>query len=141
MSIKTELRSFHVDSYDPTELHSIFRSARCLEEFVITPSSPPYGFTPNPSDKYVYTSHTSLKRLSLIMTIDSSWQTCSKIPVTLDHISLPGLQQFEIRTDGEKYDQMKLEPIEYLRMLDLFRRSQCTLTALTFSVPVRDADS
>ncbi|KAK0221295.1 hypothetical protein IW262DRAFT_1372766 [Armillaria fumosa] len=132
----TELRSFHVHSYDPTELHSIFRGAQRLEEFVITPSSPPYGFTTNPSDKYVYTSHTSLKRLSLVMNTESSYRTYSKIPITFDHISLPGLQRFEMLTGGQDHDQMNLEPIEYLRLLDLFRRSQCTLTTLTFSTPI-----
>ncbi|SJL15323.1 uncharacterized protein ARMOST_18816 [Armillaria ostoyae] len=132
----TELRSFHVHSYDPTELHSIFRGAQRLKEFIITPSPPPYDFASDPSTKYVYTSHTSLQRLSIVMNMASSWQTCSKIPITFEHISLPALQQFEILTDGQHHDTMNLEPIEYLRLHDLFRRSQCRLTALTFSVPI-----
>ncbi len=61
---------------------------------------------------------------------------CSKIPITFDHISLPALQQFEILADKQHHDMMNLEPIEYLRLHDLFRRSQCRLTVLTFSVPI-----
>ncbi|KAK0482836.1 hypothetical protein EDD18DRAFT_1112472 [Armillaria luteobubalina] len=125
MPIKmSELCSFHIHSYDPTELHSIFRGAQHLEEFIITPSLPPYGFRTNPLDKYVYTSHTSLKWLSLVMNIESGYGTYSKIPIAFDHISLLGLQRFEMLTGGQDHDQMDLEPIEYLHLFDLFRRLQ-----------------
>ncbi len=132
----TELRSFHVHSYDPTELHSIFRNTQHLVEFVITPMPPPYDFVSNPSTTYGYTCHKSLQRLSIVTTIDNRRRSCSKIPITFDHISLSALQQFEILADKQHHDMMNLEPIEYLRLHDLFRRSQCRLTVLTFSVPI-----
>ncbi|KAK0243635.1 hypothetical protein EDD85DRAFT_784185 [Armillaria nabsnona] len=61
-------------------------------------------------------------------------RSCSKIPIIFDHISLPALQLFEILADKQHHDMMNLEPIEYLRLHGLFRRSQCRLTVLIFSV-------
>lgn len=60
--------------------------------------------------------------------------------MTLDYLTLPALQQFQIL--ALQTEQLAaillgaLEPIEYSRIINLFRRSECGLTELTFSVPV-----
>ncbi|KAK0457527.1 uncharacterized protein EV420DRAFT_1688896 [Desarmillaria tabescens] len=52
-----------------------------------------------------------------------------------DHVSLPALKQFEILVK-KGHDMVWFGPTEYLRLHDLFRRSQCSLTVLALSTPI-----
>ncbi|KAK0457532.1 uncharacterized protein EV420DRAFT_1748673 [Desarmillaria tabescens] len=132
----TELQKFSTYSYDPAELHSIFRNAKRLVEFVITPGQARSDFVSDiPSTSYPYTCHTSLERLSFVITMENWSRSFSKIPSIFDHVSFPALKHFEIlQHDG--YDMVWFDTTEYLRLHDLFRRSQCSLTVLTFSAPI-----
>ncbi|KAK0457589.1 uncharacterized protein EV420DRAFT_1480650 [Desarmillaria tabescens] len=131
-----ELRKLFVYSYDPTELHCVLRRAQHLIEISVTPTRPPRNFST--SSAYTPVIHTSIERLSLVMTHDIHRVT--KFPISFDSVTLPALCQFDILTDGDKplfqLADGTFQDVEYSRMLDLFRRSECNLTILILSIPV-----
>ncbi|KAK0431021.1 hypothetical protein EV421DRAFT_1855572 [Armillaria borealis] len=135
------LQRFHVCSYDPAEIHSIFRNSQHLIEIVITTCPPPRFLNVEPSLRITYPSvvHTSLRQLSFVLTWENA-RRITKIPVTLDYITLPALNEFQILASQTQplpgILPGTLEPIEYSRIINLIHRSGCDLTDLTFSIPV-----
>ncbi|KAK0438029.1 hypothetical protein EV421DRAFT_2037948 [Armillaria borealis] len=136
----TELLKFHMYSYDPAELHSMLHRAQHLTELAITPAPPPRGFAANiPLLTYPHMHHTSLQRLSFVVNVENT-RGVNKVPQTFDYVSLPALQQFDIlvQEDQPLFGVLTggFELVEYSRLLDLFHRSECSLTMLTFSIPI-----
>lgn len=136
----TELLKFHVYSYDSAELHSMLHRAQCLTEVVLTPAPPPRDFAANtPLLAYPHMRHISLQRLSFVVTMENI-RGVNKVPLTFDYVSLPALRQFSILVQEEKplfgILPRIFDPVEYSRLIDLFHRSKCNLTMLTFAVPI-----
>ncbi len=135
------LQRFRVCSYDPAEIYSIFRNSQHLIEIVITTDAPPRFFNVERvlSITYPRVVHTSLRQLSFVLTWENA-RRVTKIPVTLDYITLPALQEFQILASQTQplagILPGTLEPIEYSRIINLLHRSESDLTDLTFSVPV-----
>ncbi|KAK0243603.1 hypothetical protein EDD85DRAFT_784151 [Armillaria nabsnona] len=141
MSIDVDkLRKLRVHSYDPVEIYSILQHAHNLLELAITPSVPPNDFAVNrsPTD-YPLVRHASLQMLSVAVTL-SDGEGITALPEIFNCVYLPALYQFALSV---KEDQLLLAhrletctPIECSSLIDLFRRSQCTIFFLTFSVPI-----
>ncbi|KAK0431028.1 hypothetical protein EV421DRAFT_2041488 [Armillaria borealis] len=117
------LQRFGLHSYDPLEVHTIIQHSQPLTEFIITLAGPPRPFNINSSHQRSYT----LKCITRLF--DSS------------HLSLYGkIRQYQIL--ALQTEQLAailpgaLEPVEYSRITNLFRRSECSLIELTFLVPV-----
>ncbi|PBK64930.1 hypothetical protein ARMSODRAFT_1022648 [Armillaria solidipes] len=134
----TSLRRFGLHSYDPLEVHTIFQYSQHLTEFIITPAGPPRPFNINSSAIiYPQVHHTSLRQFSFVLIRENTRQVAK---ILLDYLTLPALQQFQVL--ALQTEQLAailpgdLEPVEYSRIINLFRRSECSLTELTFSVPV-----
>ncbi|PBK69174.1 hypothetical protein ARMSODRAFT_1085040 [Armillaria solidipes] len=135
----TELLKFHMYSYDPAELRSMLHRAQHLTELAITPAPPPRDFAGNIPLLTSHMRHTSLQRLSFVVNMENT-RGVNKVPLTFDYVSLPALQQFGIlvQADQPLFGLLtgRFEPAEYSRLLDLFQRSKCSLTILTFSIPI-----
>ncbi|SJL04113.1 uncharacterized protein ARMOST_07473 [Armillaria ostoyae] len=133
----TEMLEFHVYSYDPAELHSMLHRGQHLTELAITPAPPPRDFAANIPLAYPHMCHTSLQRLSFIVNVENT-RGVNKVPLTFDYVSLPALQQFGIlvQEDQPLFGVLTGGFEEYSRLLDLFHRSKCSLTTLTFSIPI-----
>ncbi|KAK0207509.1 hypothetical protein IW262DRAFT_535094 [Armillaria fumosa] len=134
------LRRFRLCSYDPAEIRSIFRNAPHLIEIVITMCPPPDYLNIEPPLPITYPPvfHTSLRQLSFFLTWENA-RRVTKVPLTLNYITLPALNELQILTSQTQPDGRlpeTLEPIEYSRIINLLHRSGCDLTDLTFSIPV-----
>ncbi|KAK0188594.1 hypothetical protein F5146DRAFT_1055901 [Armillaria mellea] len=139
----SEMLKFHV-SYDPAELHSMLHRGQHLTELALTSAPPPRGFAANtPLLAYPHMRHTSLQRLSLVVNAENT-RGVNNVPQTFDYVSLPTLQQFGIMVQEDQALFSVLaggfEPVEYSRLLNLFRRSKCSLTVLTLSIPISVED-
>ncbi|KAK0457579.1 uncharacterized protein EV420DRAFT_503167 [Desarmillaria tabescens] len=135
----TELRIFHIHSYDPAELLSMLQQAERLTEFAVTPVKPPPNLTNAAPIPYPPMTHTSLQRLSLVVDIENS-RDVTKNPVAFDYVTLPALQQLEVQVNIQPPTPGILtspfESVDYARPIRLVDRSQCNLTTLTFSIPI-----
>ncbi|SJL18130.1 uncharacterized protein ARMOST_21702 [Armillaria ostoyae] len=122
--------------YDPLVVHNVFQYSQHLTEFIITPAGPPRLISINSSAIiYPQVHQPSLRQLSFVLTRENTRQA-TEIPLTLDYLTLPALQQFQIL--ALQTEQLAailpgaLEPVEYSRIINLFRRSECSWTELTF---------
>ncbi|KAK0482155.1 hypothetical protein EDD18DRAFT_1467847 [Armillaria luteobubalina] len=133
------LQRFHVCSYDPAEILSIFRNAQDLIEFVITMCASPRYINVQPPLPITYLPvfHTSLRQLSFFLTWENAHRV-TRVPQTVDYITLPALKEFQILTQKAPDGLLPatLEPIDYSRIVNLLHRSGCDLTDLTFSIQV-----
>ncbi|KAK0221267.1 hypothetical protein IW262DRAFT_1459440 [Armillaria fumosa] len=133
------LLKFRIYSYDPGELLRVtmLHQAHHLIEFVVTMDRAPRHLFANISPiTYV---QTHLQRLSFVVTLENT-RGCRKIPLMFDHVSLTALRRFDLlaQEDQGLYGILfaTFEPDEYSDVVDLFRRSECSLTIVTLRVSV-----
>ncbi|KAK0471880.1 hypothetical protein IW261DRAFT_1510732 [Armillaria novae-zelandiae] len=131
-----------LDSPDSADIYSIFQRVHNLLQLYISPSPdvPPRNFTLNSSStQYPLVRHTSLQALRVAITFGNEG-TVTALPQIFDSVYLPALYQFSLALNEKqrrlKYWLDKCTPIECSSLIDLFRRSQCTIFYLTFSIPI-----